>query len=198
MILGQVSWLDCLVFLIFLGPQLIIHVGFFPTLLCGFQALPFLRMFRFPSFEDLFSRCIRVGPSLCVHIICLHLSRTWSELCWIWDWLCVFGEYSKLFDTMQLPSLAICRPRCLILLLLRVSNPFVDMQLIIAYSHKATLLFHLRSPPFKPGKPLSICAKGLVVRRYRYQMREICFCIHTSQNRKSVLLKTCLPALPKI
>jgi hypothetical protein len=44
MILGQVSWLDCFAFLIFLAPQLIIHVGFFPTLFCGLSALPFLRM----------------------------------------------------------------------------------------------------------------------------------------------------------
>ncbi|KAL2064715.1 hypothetical protein VTL71DRAFT_3853 [Oculimacula yallundae] len=42
MILGQVSWLDCFVFLLFLAPQLIIHVGFFPTLFCGIKALPFL------------------------------------------------------------------------------------------------------------------------------------------------------------
>jgi len=44
MILGQVSWLDCFIFLVFLAPQLIIHVGFFPTLFCGLKALPFLRM----------------------------------------------------------------------------------------------------------------------------------------------------------
>lgn len=48
MILGQVSWLDCLVFLIFLAPQLIFRVGFFPTLFCGLRALPFLRMSSFP------------------------------------------------------------------------------------------------------------------------------------------------------
>ncbi|CAG8958151.1 hypothetical protein HYFRA_00000500 [Hymenoscyphus fraxineus] len=42
MILGQVSWLDCFVFLIFLAPQLILRVGIFPTLLCGLRALPFL------------------------------------------------------------------------------------------------------------------------------------------------------------
>jgi hypothetical protein len=46
MILGQVSWLDCFVFLIFLAPQLIIHVGFFATLSCGLQALPFLRKLK--------------------------------------------------------------------------------------------------------------------------------------------------------
>lgn len=42
MILGQVSWLDCFVFLVFLAPQLIFNVGFFPTLFCGIRALPFL------------------------------------------------------------------------------------------------------------------------------------------------------------
>lgn len=47
MILGQVSWLDCLMFLLFLAPQLIYHVGFFRTLDCGLKALPFLRMLGF-------------------------------------------------------------------------------------------------------------------------------------------------------
>ncbi|KAG9237152.1 Arylacetamide deacetylase-like protein [Amylocarpus encephaloides] len=42
MILGQVSWLDCFVFLVFLAPQLIWNAGFFSTLFCGIQALPFL------------------------------------------------------------------------------------------------------------------------------------------------------------
>lgn len=45
MLLGQVSWLDILVFLLFLAPQLILRVGFLSTLLCGLKALPFLRMF---------------------------------------------------------------------------------------------------------------------------------------------------------
>ncbi|KAH8805726.1 Alpha/Beta hydrolase protein [Xylogone sp. PMI_703] len=40
--LGPVSWLDCIVFLIFLAPQLIIQVGFFRTLWYGLSALPFL------------------------------------------------------------------------------------------------------------------------------------------------------------
>jgi hypothetical protein len=43
MILGQVSWLDIFVFLLFLVPQLMFHVGFFPTLFCALKALPFLR-----------------------------------------------------------------------------------------------------------------------------------------------------------
>lgn len=42
MILGQISWADCFVFLLFLAPQLIIHVGFFRTAICGLTALPFL------------------------------------------------------------------------------------------------------------------------------------------------------------
>ncbi|KAG0647643.1 Meiotically up-regulated [Hyphodiscus hymeniophilus] len=81
MILGQVSWLDCFVFLVFLAPQLIIQVGFFRTLVCGLQALPFLiiklplgflydrllvrREYRNPFvqqaswFEDIVIRCVR-------------------------------------------------------------------------------------------------------------------------------------------
>lgn len=42
MILGQVSYLDCVAFLIFLAPQLLIVVGFWETFLCAIQALPFL------------------------------------------------------------------------------------------------------------------------------------------------------------
>ncbi|KAH8589274.1 Arylacetamide deacetylase-like protein [Bisporella sp. PMI_857] len=82
MILGQVSWLDCFVFLIFLAPQLIYHVGFFSTLFCGIAALPFLPVFKLPKgfikerfltryehrnpfvqqaswFEDITVRCVR-------------------------------------------------------------------------------------------------------------------------------------------
>lgn len=42
MILGPVSYLDCLVFLGFLTPQLLIQVGLFDTLKCVLQAIPFL------------------------------------------------------------------------------------------------------------------------------------------------------------
>jgi hypothetical protein len=42
MILGQIAWIDCFVFLLFLAPQLIVQVGFFRTLIVGFKALPFL------------------------------------------------------------------------------------------------------------------------------------------------------------
>lgn len=42
MILGQIAWLDCIAFLVFLTPQLIIHVGFATTAICGIKALPFL------------------------------------------------------------------------------------------------------------------------------------------------------------
>ena len=43
MILGQVSYLDCVAFLMFLAPQLLIQVGLLDTLVCGLCALPFLR-----------------------------------------------------------------------------------------------------------------------------------------------------------
>ncbi|KAI9810705.1 MAG: hypothetical protein M1832_001214 [Thelocarpon impressellum] len=42
MILGQVSYLDCIVFLVFLAPQLLLQVGLWRTLICGLYALPFL------------------------------------------------------------------------------------------------------------------------------------------------------------
>jgi len=41
-VLGPVSYLDCIIFCIFLAPQLIWHAGFFGTVWCVFQALPFL------------------------------------------------------------------------------------------------------------------------------------------------------------
>ncbi|KAK4623842.1 Putative steryl acetyl hydrolase mug81 [Fulvia fulva] len=47
MILSQIAWVDCIAFLIFLAPQLLIHVGIFTTLACGIKALPFLG-FRMP------------------------------------------------------------------------------------------------------------------------------------------------------
>lgn len=42
MILGQIAWVDCIAFLIFLAPQLIVQIGLFRTLLVGIKALPFL------------------------------------------------------------------------------------------------------------------------------------------------------------
>ncbi|KAM0701776.1 hypothetical protein Q7P35_010685 [Cladosporium inversicolor] len=42
MILDQVAWSDCIIFLVFLAPQLIIHVGLIETAICGIKALPFL------------------------------------------------------------------------------------------------------------------------------------------------------------
>lgn len=41
MILGQISYLDCIVFLIFLAPQLLLQINTFELLLCIIQALPF-------------------------------------------------------------------------------------------------------------------------------------------------------------
>jgi hypothetical protein len=42
MILDQIAWSDCIIFLVFLAPQLIIHVGLIKTAICGLKALPFL------------------------------------------------------------------------------------------------------------------------------------------------------------
>lgn len=44
MILGQISYLDCIAFLCFLFPQLLLQVGFLQTALCGVKILPFLGM----------------------------------------------------------------------------------------------------------------------------------------------------------
>ena len=44
MILGQISYLDCLVFLFFLAPQLLLNVNIFELLICVGQALPFFCM----------------------------------------------------------------------------------------------------------------------------------------------------------
>ncbi|KAI9723351.1 MAG: hypothetical protein M1812_001235 [Candelaria pacifica] len=81
MILGQVSYLDCIAFLCFLAPQLLISVGLWETSLCAIQALPFL-VFKLPfqfikeryfisatkqspfvrratAFQDIVIRCVR-------------------------------------------------------------------------------------------------------------------------------------------
>lgn len=47
MILDQIAWLDCAAFLLFLAPQLLIHVGLFQTAICAIKALPFLRKQRY-------------------------------------------------------------------------------------------------------------------------------------------------------
>ena len=44
MILGQISYLDCVIFLILLVPQLIIQVSILELLFCILKALPFLCM----------------------------------------------------------------------------------------------------------------------------------------------------------
>lgn len=46
MILGPVSLIDCLVFLIFLTPQLLIEAGIFATLRAAIPALPYLCEYR--------------------------------------------------------------------------------------------------------------------------------------------------------
>lgn len=42
MILGPISYLDCLVFCVFLAPQLLLRVGLLGTLATALQCLPFL------------------------------------------------------------------------------------------------------------------------------------------------------------
>ncbi|KDN66914.1 hypothetical protein CSUB01_05226 [Colletotrichum sublineola] len=48
MILGPVSLLDCLAFVIFVVPQLLLYVGFFRTLAVAIKTLPFL-IFKLPT-----------------------------------------------------------------------------------------------------------------------------------------------------
>ena len=48
--LGAVSYLDCLVFLLFLAPQLLWHVGLFGTVEVALRAVPFLRKWFFSYF----------------------------------------------------------------------------------------------------------------------------------------------------
>lgn len=50
MILGPVSYLDCIVFCLFLAPQLILDAGLFETTVVVLEALPFLRMCIFMLF----------------------------------------------------------------------------------------------------------------------------------------------------
>lgn len=45
MLLGYISLLDCLVFLFFLAPQLLLHVNTLELLSCIFYALPFIRKY---------------------------------------------------------------------------------------------------------------------------------------------------------
>lgn len=45
MLLGPVSYLDCLVFLVFLAPQLLLNVGLIETVVVVLQALPFFRTY---------------------------------------------------------------------------------------------------------------------------------------------------------
>ena len=50
MILTQISYLDCVVFLIFLAPQLLLRVNLFELLVCILKALPFFCKGSFSTF----------------------------------------------------------------------------------------------------------------------------------------------------
>lgn len=43
MILDQIAWVDCFAFLVFLAPQLLLHVGLVDLAICASKALPHLR-----------------------------------------------------------------------------------------------------------------------------------------------------------
>jgi hypothetical protein len=45
MILGQISYLDCLVFVLFLIPQLLLRVSIFELLATGIKAIPHLSIY---------------------------------------------------------------------------------------------------------------------------------------------------------
>jgi hypothetical protein len=47
MILSQISYLDCVAFLIFLTPQLLIQIGLLPVLKWLIPALPFIGEFSY-------------------------------------------------------------------------------------------------------------------------------------------------------
>ena len=46
MMLGQISYLDCVVFVLFLIPQLLLRVNFIELLITGLKAIPFLGRFQ--------------------------------------------------------------------------------------------------------------------------------------------------------
>lgn len=53
MILGQISYLDCFVFLFFLAPQLLLHVNIFELIACVLTAVPFVcKLFKLASFSE--------------------------------------------------------------------------------------------------------------------------------------------------
>lgn len=45
MILSQISYLDCVAFLVFLAPQLLLQIGIFPLLKWLLPALPWLSQY---------------------------------------------------------------------------------------------------------------------------------------------------------
>lgn len=55
--LGPVSYLDCIVFCVFLAPQLVWRVGFFDTVFCVLQALPFVREYMPGVVTSLWVNC---------------------------------------------------------------------------------------------------------------------------------------------
>lgn len=59
MILGPISYLDCIIFCIFLAPQLLLDLGLIETIQIVIQVLPFLRELEAPFSQHLNSRLLR-------------------------------------------------------------------------------------------------------------------------------------------
>ena len=56
MILDQISYIDCIVFVFFLIPQLLININIFELIYCGLRLLPFLSKL-WKHLYDGFSSC---------------------------------------------------------------------------------------------------------------------------------------------
>lgn len=111
MILGPVSWLDCLVYLLLLAPQLILHAGLFPTLSHGLQALPFLRTFINPAASNNFDR----------FALFLHITRQWPLSFHTYDRVQRMSLTSR--AVIKLP-LSLVYDRCLLGIVQRGRIPF--------------------------------------------------------------------------
>ena len=82
MILGQMSYLDCIVFLICLAPQLLMHVNIFELVFCVFKALPFFC--KNPSLGFLIDaeRFYSLSTSIQFHTGTLpHTKKAWISFC---------------------------------------------------------------------------------------------------------------------
>lgn len=66
MILDQISYLDCLVFLVFLAPQLLLRVNVVELLVCILQALPFVC--EILSYKNIYLICLFADKELVIQL----------------------------------------------------------------------------------------------------------------------------------